>query len=965
MSLLNNIVTYWYECIKTEDFFEKNIDINFSKKAIIPNLDFDPFIFNINKNDKKVEINNNKDLNNFYNVNISTKDPDIYYGYPILIYKENAINKIAPLFNIKIKISYKDDSFLLESDEDNPTLGILAFEKLGLKSEEIAVLAKKVDEFFINIDYLDSKILLNNCFEIILKETSLNIIEELNPIILSNNKTISNFLNSGIYNKSIIFTGEGTVFNANLLRDLFELKDKPDLESTSLSYLIDKGEYKNDIEKIPVLPFKTNENQIQAIKEVYKNKLTVITGPPGTGKSQFITNLLLNLFLDNKSVLFVSHTNAAVDVVDEKINSNFKNLMLRTGSKDFKLQLSNKFNSILLENTKNINNDDNFYNDYKYLESLDKIIKEKKQFLLKIDKEERDFEFEYKIYHQEKEFFLNNYKDFNLEDYFKNLSQDKYNKINTILKKINDINNKKIKFLIKILSLFIPNYFIKKKINLFRLISNTLTQDIIKIVKFNKLEIEAAEINDSDLQRLQKFLELYEFYEKLEVKRKILSSYPSRIDLENLIIQYNEEFLKKSYEIILNNYVKLIIGSQQNTGDIKAFFNSLSFIKLKLSDNFLKVLSNLKIWSCTLKSLKGTFPLKANLFDYVIFDEASQVDLPAAAPALYRARNLIVVGDPMQLSHISVISENNDLKIAKKFNLDENTDLYPSKIRYIDISLYKSAEHCLKKSPIFLYDHYRSADQIIRLCNEIFYNSQLRIRTNLDVESYPSNLPIGIEWLDCKGEVKKIPNGSRINYIEANQVKTILLDIIDKLEKSGHRLLIGITAPYSAQEEFLTKIISSSIPKSLIEKYCLKIQTINKFQGSEKDIMIFSPTICSSGDANSDRWFNSYPQILNVALSRARFLLYIVGDYQFAKSRKGILGKIVKKYEEIKKQEIIKYAAFNNKFDTFTEKFLYDKLIKVINPFDYGYEIKTQFFFKRYILDFVLIGPKKINIECD
>jgi len=100
------------------------------------------------------------------------------------------------------------------------------------------------------------------------------------------------------------------------------------------------------------LPFPSNEYQLSAIKDIFRNSLSVITGPPGTGKSQFISNLIINLFLDNKTVLFVSHTGEAVDVVNSKINEQFRNLMLRTGKKELRQELKGKFNELLHESSR-------------------------------------------------------------------------------------------------------------------------------------------------------------------------------------------------------------------------------------------------------------------------------------------------------------------------------------------------------------------------------------------------------------------------------------------------------------------------------------------------------------------------------------------------------------------------------------------------------------------------------------
>ena len=63
-------------------------------------------------------------------------------------------------------------------------------------------------------------------------------------------------------------------------------------------------------------PIPMNLEQENAVRTSMNKAITVITGPPGTGKSQVVTNLLINLARNNKRVLFASKNNKAVDVVE-------------------------------------------------------------------------------------------------------------------------------------------------------------------------------------------------------------------------------------------------------------------------------------------------------------------------------------------------------------------------------------------------------------------------------------------------------------------------------------------------------------------------------------------------------------------------------------------------------------------------------------------------------------------------
>ena len=81
----------------------------------------------------------------------------------------------------------------------------------------------------------------------------------------------------------------------------------------------DENGLPDDTPLLEVLPM--NSEQEQAIRQAMSSRLTIVTGPPGTGKSQVVTNLLVNAAWTGKSVLFTSKNNKAVDVVDTRVNA--------------------------------------------------------------------------------------------------------------------------------------------------------------------------------------------------------------------------------------------------------------------------------------------------------------------------------------------------------------------------------------------------------------------------------------------------------------------------------------------------------------------------------------------------------------------------------------------------------------------------------------------------------------------
>lgn len=879
-NLLNKIIAYWYDCIKNEDILEKDISINVRSRAILYPFNKDPFIFR--KNNEQISITKNERFENFFEYT-QAQFYEVFYGYPLLFYSDEEKKKylVAPLFIIKLKFAYDSKKLYLQKEESRPTCGIQALTKLGLRTEEIADINQSIENLFSTRTTLSDKQTLNKAIEILQKEVEPPLNESIDLEKLTNTKKITKDMSPGLYNKSMIFAGEITAYNINLLQDLLELKDRNDLEETALSFFTQtakpRGETENNL--VPVLPFPSNEYQVGALQDIFQNKLTVITGPPGTGKSQFISNLLANLFLEGKSALFVSHTNPAVDVVDKKIGQEFKNLMLRTGKKEFRQDLKGKFNELLLDSSKKTRKKINSG----LVHSLWRTILEYRNKLLERDAFEQEFQVEY-------------YK------------------------------NKGIK-------------------------------DLLEIQKFFK--------------KLLLHLKLFISSFKLKRLQSRLKDTPTKEELEKKIRNLESQFYRNSREFIKSIYMEKMIGDGRNIGRVNAYFSEVNSKRFNDEEDldsslFLETLKILRVWSSTLKSVRRSFPLKPGIFDYVVFDEASQVDLPSAAPALYRAKQTIIVGDSMQLTHVAGITRDIDYGLAKIHGLQKIKEIYPSKTRYCDISLYKAAENSLTHQPILLANHYRSVDQIISLCNQAFYRGQLKILTNLNFKNFPSILPLGVKWIDCEGEVFKHPAGSRINQQEVEAVIRAFKEVMKNIKNTD--LTVGVVTPYSRQQRALYEKISKSVSPEIIEKHNIKIDTAHKFQGSERDIMIFSVVLASRGNGNSDRWYNIYPQILNVALSRARYLLYIVGDKSFCESRQGNLGRVAKIYNSIKKQEKIEEYTLHAKFDTTSERLLFEKMQEVNFERDIeklGYRLIPKLVVKRYTLDFAIIGKQKIDIEVD
>jgi len=150
--------------------------------------------------------------------------------------------------------------------------------------------------------------------------------EEPNPAALSGNASLAQIHQQGVYNRAVLVPSERSIFTRGLESELKQLMalDEEEYRDTALGQWLSQLDMSAsssenvDAGLIEVIPL--NLEQRQAIRSGLVDPLTVITGPPGTGKSQVVTGLLTNATWTGRKVLFASKNNKAVDVVHDRVN---------------------------------------------------------------------------------------------------------------------------------------------------------------------------------------------------------------------------------------------------------------------------------------------------------------------------------------------------------------------------------------------------------------------------------------------------------------------------------------------------------------------------------------------------------------------------------------------------------------------------------------------------------------------
>jgi superfamily I DNA and/or RNA helicase len=117
-------------------------------------------------------------------------------------------------------------------------------------------------------------------------------------------------------------------------------------------------------------------------------------------------------------------------------------------------------------------------------------------------------------------------------------------------------------------------------------------------------------------------------------------------------------------------------------------------------------------------SARGRLPFEPALYDLVVIDEASQCDIASALPLLMRARRAVIIGDPLQLKHVSSVGPQQDRIILASHGLEEGHAAWAYSVN----SLFDLARSlCRHEDIVNLRDHHRSHRDIITFSNRHYY----------------------------------------------------------------------------------------------------------------------------------------------------------------------------------------------------------------------------------------------------
>ena len=715
--------------------------------------------------------------------------------------------------------------------------------------------------------------------------------EEIEPSACRAAPSLAELSAPGIYNCAVIIPSERSPYTQGLETELKSLSDLPEeqLRGTVLGRWlaaeapVPTADAPDSDPLIEVLPM--NTEQRAAVRAALTASHTVVTGPPGTGKSQVVTNMLVNAAWRGMKVLFASKNNKAVDVVEARVNGlGNRPVLLRLGSKDYQARLAG-YLSQLLAGSPGPEVQTNYSEAVERhgslatrLRELDRLQQKTLDLRNAVDRLDADAE-------EGRQLFGAGF--------------------NALTAAIRDRASADLAMLSKAVdgadrdkqSLIVRPFW-----GLFR---KRKTRDLA----------DAVRQAESTFRALAMSWQPWEEQEQISALRTRLADLKRRVEMARKVVAYKEALQglqnSSSFESIARRRIELANEVSQNSirlwrdwvqlaptrltpsqrKDVADYAAALqlitgpdgdrvhSTVKRRARELQSKVTSLFSCWAITSLSARGRIPLEPGYFDLVVIDEASQCDIASALPLLYRAKRSVIIGDPMQLRHISTLTKSRDSELQHKHGLVEQRLGWMYSVN----SLFDLAASIVPSENIInLRDHHRSHADIVGFSNQVFYEGHLRVATRYPQLKRPDTKQPGIVWQDVSGSVTRPREGGAQNVEEAHAIVEALVDL---LVNRGYTGTVGVVTPFRAQAQLLQSLIQSRRElESVAGRAELLVDTVHKFQGDERDVMFFSPVVSSGISPGALSFLRSNGNLFNVAITRARGLLHVVGDKRAAAS---------------------------------------------------------------------------------
>lgn len=470
----------------------------------------------------------------------------------------------------------------------------------------------------------------------------------------------------------------------------------------------------------------------------------------------------------------------------------------------------------------------------------------------------------------------------------------------------------------------------------------------------------------SNLLQIRNYHEIVKAEEKEDRKLSFILDYENTkqriLNLKTELLEINKEIaysaFNKDYVDFYNNrkdskdYL-YVINKQENMWNIRKTMEYFSDYLLRL----------FPCWLMSPENVSSVMPLKQNLFDVIIFDEASQIFIENSIPTIYRGKYVAIAGDRKQLKPTTTFmkrymgNENfDDLSLTEQAALEVESLLDLATSRFVNANLTY---------------HYRSKyEELINFSNYAFYDEKLQIAPNISKNVYKpiERIKVNGVWQDRRNHEEAVEVVKTIKKILKERDKNQTIGVITFNTEQEHYIADIIDVECQKDPEFKEAYLKEANRKDNGEDTGLFIKNIENVQGEERDIIIFSigyaknergKVVALFGPLSMEGGENR----LNVAITRAKEKIYLITSIEPEELNvtfsKNIGPKVLKKY-----LQYARAVSFGNKYEQkiILESLRKKTIIEEQNTDGIEQEIKAELEKRKYIVD-TNIGSAKYKIN--
>jgi hypothetical protein len=615
------------------------------------------------------------------------------------------------------------------------------------------------------------------------------------------------------------------------------------------------------------IPLSLNLSQKKAIQFAWNAPISYVQGPPGSGKSHTIVAVLLSALVLGKSVLVTSQKEAALEVVKEKLEPLLTNPLFSENllyfNKEAKKNLRSYYKKLIQlsqDKTALLTQIENILNELKKAEER---LEEVFQRSLSLEKENAETLSQIHYYAVQQEIFNEQKK--NLIEKFR----------------IPDTQNVQPVPLLNIArTKFLTDRFIALEKQGVKNILLSFHKQRFKKALIEKLGAQKALLDQYFIEYAKSWVGLSVQYTETLSAAAAIKTDPThqRFDLARL----REETRAAQTQVLrLLQQLKVLQALQQKsfvTELIKLekmlYWNKPSLIAEKMQEiDFARLLEGFPLWACDIRNLSQAFPINANLFDLVVVDEASQVNLAEILPALYRGKRFCIVGDHLQLS---LHSTGLNFQLSNKFDSYCWHKYKPAGLNYEEANLHaltvtqssildfiRSEANYFSVPTVLLNEHYRSMPALAQFTARFYKQEEDGIKVMTET---PEKLSQYSFQAICVGGLR---DENRRHPKEAQEVLRVVQYLLQNTSYS-----IGIISFLRSQCAWVEEVLLNEITEENWQKCGLIIGTPEELQGHERDVIILTPALDASCRHSAGHYQN--PKRFNVATSRAKIFTYFI-----------------------------------------------------------------------------------------